>query len=125
MASGRASGTSRSSVDALLAEPRQPWQAREVSRFPASDVDLAFVVADTVPAAAVQTSLATAGGSLLERVSLFDVYRSDQLGPGRRSLAFRLRFRAQDRTLDEAALGGLRQQAIDAVVADHGAVLRS
>ena len=92
------------SVDALLAEPRRPWQAHEVSRFPASDIDLAFVVPDAVPAAAVQSTLATAAGSLVERVSLFDVYRSDQLGTGRRSLAFRLRFRAQDRTLDEAAL---------------------
>lgn len=113
------------SVDALLSEPRQPWQAREVSRFPASDVDLAFVVPDAVPASAVQETLADAAGSLVERVSLFDVYRSDQLGPSRRSLAFRLRFRAQDRTLDDAALGALRQQAIDAVVARHGATLRS
>ena len=53
------------------------------------------------------------------------MYRSDQLGPGRRSLAFRLRFRAQDRTLDETDLAALRQQAIDAVVAEHGATLRS
>ncbi len=109
------------SVDALLAEPRRPWQAHEVSRFPASDIDLAFAVPDAVPAAAVQRTLATAGGGLLERVWLFDVYRSQQLGPGRRSLAFRLRFRAPDRTLDEANLAALRQQAIDAVVAAHEA----
>ena len=113
------------SVDALLAEPRRPWQAHEVSRFPASDIDLAFAVPDAVPAAAVQRTLATAGGGLLERVWLFDVYRSQQLGPGRRSLAFRLRFRAPDRTLDEANLATLRQQAIDAVVATHEATLRS
>jgi phenylalanyl-tRNA synthetase beta chain len=113
------------SVDALLAETRRPWQAHEVSRFPASDIDLAFVVPDAVPADAVQSTLATAAGSLVEHVSLFDVYRSEQVGSGRRSLAFRLRFRAQDRTLDEAALAGLRQQAIDAVVTSHGATLRS
>jgi phenylalanyl-tRNA synthetase beta chain len=113
------------SVDALLAEPRRPWQAHEVSRFPASDIDLAFVVPDAVPAQAVQSTLATAAGSLVERVTLFDVYRSDQVGAGRRSLAFRLRFRAPDRTLDEAALAAVRQQAIDAVVGSHGATLRS
>jgi phenylalanyl-tRNA synthetase beta chain len=113
------------SVDALLAEPRRPWQAQEVSRFPASDIDLAFVVPDAVPAGAVQSTLATAAGSLVERVTLFDVYRSDQVGTGRRSLAFRLRFRAQDRTLDEAALATVRQRAIDAVVDSHGASLRS
>jgi phenylalanyl-tRNA synthetase beta chain len=113
------------SVDALLAEPGQPWQAREVSRFPASDIDLAFVVPDAVPAGAVHATLAGTGGGLLERVSLFDVYRSDQLGAAGRSLAFRLRYRAQDRTLDEAVLAELRQQAIDAVVASHRASLRS
>ena len=44
-------------------QPRRPWQAQEVSRFPASDIDLAFVVPDAVPAAAVQRTLATAAGS--------------------------------------------------------------
>ena len=58
-------------------------------------------------------------------MTLFDVYRSDQVGAGRRSLAFRLRFRAPDRTLDEADLAAVRQQAIDAVVGSHGATLRS
>ncbi len=113
------------SVDALLAEPRQPWQAHEVSRFPASDIDLAFVVADTVPARAIRDTLTEAGGDLLERAWLFDVYRSQTLGPGRRSLAFRLRFRAQDRTLDDSDLATIRQRAIDAVVAAHGAELRA
>jgi phenylalanyl-tRNA synthetase beta chain len=113
------------SVDALLAEGRRPWQAHEVSRFPASDIDLAFVVPDAVPAGEVRRTLEAAAGSLVERVSLFDVYRSEQVGTGRRSLAFRLRFRAPDRTLDEAALAALRQQAIDAVVSSHGATLRT
>ncbi len=113
------------SVDALLSEPRRPAQAREVSRFPASDVDLAFVVDERVPAAALHATLAGAGGDLLEHVWLFDAYRSAQLGPGRRSLAFRLRFRAHDRTLADTDLAAVRQRAIDAVVAGHGAELRA
>ena len=55
---------------------------------------------------------------------LFDVFRSDALGAGRRSLAFALRFRAPDRTLTDAEVAALRQRAIDAVVAAHGAELR-
>lgn len=113
------------SVEALLSEPRLPRQAREVSRFPAGDIDLAFVADDVVPAAAIHGTLTAAGGDLLENVWLFDNYRSDQLGPGKRSLAFRLRFRAQDRTLDDTDLAVLRQRAIDAVVAAHGAELRA
>ncbi len=46
-----------------------------MSRFPSSDVDLAFVVDEAVPAAAVETTLRRAGGELLESLALFDVYR--------------------------------------------------
>jgi phenylalanyl-tRNA synthetase beta chain len=113
------------SMDALLAEPRQSRQAREVSRFPASDMDLAFLVPEPVAAGAVRATLQAAGGELLEAVWLFDVYRGEQVGRGRRSLAFRLRFRALDRTLGDTELAVVRQRAIDAVVAAHGAELRA
>jgi phenylalanyl-tRNA synthetase beta chain len=113
------------SVDALLAQPRRPNQAREVSRFPASDMDLAFVVAETVPAGTVAATLREAGGDLLESVWLFDVYRGGRLAVGQRSLAFRLRFRALNRTLDDTELAAARRRAIDAVVSAYGAELRS
>jgi phenylalanyl-tRNA synthetase beta chain len=112
-------------VDALLAGTRTDWLARPVSRFPASSVDLAFVIADTIPAAALQTTLAAAGGELLEDVALFDVFRSETLGPDKISLAFALRFRALDRTLTDEEVRVLRQKCIDAVVSTHAADLRS
>ena len=65
-----------------------------------------------------------AGGSSLESVRCFDVFRSGSLGPGRVSLAFALRFRAGDRTLTDEEVGGLRQACIDTVVSTHGAELR-
>ena len=76
------------------------------------------------PATCMRT-LREAGGELLETVALFDVFRSDALGAGKVSLAFALRFRALDRTLTDAEVGELRQTCIDAVVAAHGAELRS
>jgi phenylalanyl-tRNA synthetase beta chain len=112
-------------VDALLAQPRRPLVAREVSRYPASDVDLAFVVPESTAAAAVLATLREAGGGLLEDVWLFDVYRGAQVGEGRRSLAFRLRFRALDHTLDEGELADARHAAIDAVGRAHGGELRA
>jgi phenylalanyl-tRNA synthetase beta chain len=112
-------------VDALLAQPRQPLIAREVSRYPASDVDLAFLTAESVPAASVRATLNEAGGELLEDVWLFDVYRGEQVGAGRRSLAFRLRFRALDHTLEDSELAAARQGAIAAVAQAHGAELRT
>ena len=62
-----------------------------VSKFPSSDIDLAFVVDDAVPAAAVQATLRHAGGALLESLALFDVYRGVGAGESARSLAYRLR----------------------------------
>jgi phenylalanyl-tRNA synthetase beta chain len=96
-----------------------------VSRFPSSDVDLAFVVADDVPAARVEETLRAAGGELLVDIRLFDVYRGERLGQGRRSLAYRLRFNAADHTLTDAEVGGLRQRCIDAVESSWPAHLRS
>jgi phenylalanyl-tRNA synthetase beta chain len=96
-----------------------------VSRFPSSDVDLAFVVADSVAAGAVARTLQAAGGDLLESLDLFDVYRGPGLSEGTRSLAYRLRFCALDRTLTDADIGGLRTGCIEAVERAHGAALRA
>jgi phenylalanyl-tRNA synthetase beta chain len=111
-------------LDALARGPRGDRQFRPPSSFPPSAIDLAFVVSDDVWAAQVVATLQAAGGELLESVRCFDEFRSDQLGEGRRSLAFALRFRAPDRTLTDVEVAELRQRAIDAVVATHGAELR-
>jgi phenylalanyl-tRNA synthetase beta chain len=108
----------------LLGANRRTILAVPVSRYPSSGIDLAFVVADTVPAGAVLATLRETGGDLLESVSVFDTFRSDAIGPGRVSLAFTLRFRAPDRTLTDAEVATLRRRAVDAVVAAHGAELR-
>jgi phenylalanyl-tRNA synthetase beta chain len=111
-------------LDALLDAPRRDRTFRAPSRFPASTIDLAFVVADTVAAADVMRTLRAAVGDVLEDVRTFDTFSSDAMGEGRRSLAFALRFRAPDRTLTDADVGALRQTAIAAVEAAHGAELR-
>ncbi|MGH9025436.1 MAG: phenylalanine--tRNA ligase subunit beta [Acidimicrobiia bacterium] len=111
---------------ALYDGTRREQQFREVSTFPPSSIDLAFVVAESVPAAAVRSTLRTAAGELLEEVRLFDTFRSEGLqAEGRKSMAFALRFRASDRTLTEAEVGDLRNRAIDAVTREHGAELRA
>jgi phenylalanyl-tRNA synthetase beta chain len=111
-------------LGALVSARQEPRTARPISRFPASTIDLAFVVADTVPAGDVEATLRRSGGDVLERVDLFDVFRSDALGAGRVSLAFSVRFRAPDRTLTDDEVGRLRRACIDAVAAAHNAQLR-
>ena len=112
-------------LEHLLTEvPRREPVSRPVSRFPASDIDLAFVVDDDVPAAAVEAKLREGGGELLVDIRLFDVFRGPQLGPGRRSLAYRLRFNALDRTLTDEEVGDIRRRAIEAVESSLPAQLR-
>jgi phenylalanyl-tRNA synthetase beta chain len=112
-------------LDALTRAARVDREFHPLSSFPPSVIDLAFVVGDDVRAAQVIATLQTALGDLLESVRCFDEFRSEQLGEGRRSLAFALRFRAPDRTLTVAEVGELRQRGIDAVVAAHAADLRT
>jgi phenylalanyl-tRNA synthetase beta chain len=95
-----------------------------VSRFPSSDIDLAFVVADEHPADVVAEALRVAGGDLLESVQLFDVYRGAGMDEGTRSLAYHLRFCAADRTLTDEEVGALRAQCIEAMSEGFGAILR-
>ena len=111
-------------LGALLAADRRLAPYRAPSRYPSSDVDLAFTVPDEVSADEVSATIAEAGGELLAFVTLFDVFRSDQLGEGHRSLAFTLRFEAPDRTLNDAEVAKARQSCIDAVTNTHNASLR-
>ncbi len=109
---------------ALHAAPRRSPIAEEVSRFPSSDIDLAFIVADEVPAGDVLTTLRAAAGELLVGSELFDVYRGNGVPEASRSLAFSLRFCALDRTLTDAEVGAGRSACIAAVEQAHGATLR-
>jgi phenylalanyl-tRNA synthetase beta chain len=86
----------------LLLEARAPLQTITTpSRFPPSDRDIAIVVDEDAPHADVAAVIRDAGRPLLERVELFDVYRGEPIPPGRKSLAFALRYRASDRTLED------------------------
>jgi phenylalanyl-tRNA synthetase beta chain len=121
---GRRVGWLEVDLGLLSAVARRPEEARPVSRFPSSDVDLALVVADDVPADRVADVLRDAGGDLLESMVLFDVFRGGSIGDDRRSLAFRLRFCADDRTLTDEEVGELRLACIEAAQRTVGAVLR-
>ena len=101
-------------VDAAVA--RGPLPAPVVSHFPPASVDVALVVEAGVPAADVEAALREGAGELLESLRLFDVFTGPQVGQGRRSLAYALRFRAPDRTLTDVDVLGAR----DAAVAEAG-----
>jgi phenylalanyl-tRNA synthetase beta chain len=110
---------------ALLSLPRRSDDMAPVSRYPSSDLDLAFAVADTEAAASIEATIRAAAGGLLEWVRLFDVFRGGSLSVGERSVAFRLRLRALDRTLTDDDLATTRRAVIEAVESRHSARLRA
>ncbi len=111
-------------LDALV-ERAQPPRAPRFSSLPVAKEDLALVVAADLPAADLAATLREGAGPLCESVRLFDLYTGEQIGAGRKSLAFALRFRAPDRTLTERETGEARDAAVRLAAERHGAVQRS
>ncbi|WP_086725706.1 phenylalanine--tRNA ligase subunit beta [Streptomyces carpinensis] len=101
-------------------------RAPRISSFPVATQDVALVVDKPVPAAEVEAALREGAGELLEAIRLFDVYENaEQLGEGRKSLAYALRFRAPDRTLTVDEASAARDAAVALAAERTGAVLRS
>ena len=97
----------------------------DVTSFPAVRQDIAVVVADDVPAERVMHIVREAGGDLLRRAEVFDVYRGEQVGEGRVSLALALEFRAPDRTLTDDEVAERRAAIADALKREAGGDLRA
>ncbi|MGW4492120.1 phenylalanine--tRNA ligase subunit beta [Streptomyces sp. NPDC004376] len=112
-------------LDALERVGDDTPQAPGISTFPVATQDVALVVDKPVPAAEVEAALRDGAGELLESIRLFDVYENaEQLGDGRKSLAYALRFRAADRTLTVDEASAARDAAVALAGERTGAVLR-
>ncbi|MFF0396355.1 phenylalanine--tRNA ligase subunit beta [Streptomyces sp. NPDC005248] len=99
-------------------------QAPRISTFPVATQDVALIVAQEVPATTVEEALRAGAGQLLESLRLFDVFTGDQIGEGKKSLAYALRFRAPDRTLTVDEATAARDAAVALAAERTGAVLR-
>ncbi len=106
-----------------------PVEAPQISPYPVATQDVALLVPESVPAAEAEAALAegvrqSEYRGLLEEVRLFDVYTGEQAGPGRKSLAYTLRFRAPDRTLTVEETTAARDAAVEEAARRLGATLR-
>lgn len=99
-------------------------QGPKISTFPVATQDVALVVDGGVPAADVEKVLREGAGELLESIRLFDVFEGEQIGEGKKSLAYALRFRAADRTLTVDEASAARDAAVALATERTGAVLR-
>ncbi len=98
--------------------------APSFSHYPVAKEDVALVVDESVTAAEVEAALREGAGECLESIRLFDVYTGPQVGEGKKSLAFALRFRAPDRTLTEHEAGAFRDAAVAVAAERLGAIQR-
>ncbi|MGL6277924.1 MAG: phenylalanine--tRNA ligase subunit beta, partial [Gaiella sp.] len=97
----------------------------DVITYPANRQDIAVVVDEAVTAGALVDTARTAGGASLRTARVFDVYRGDQVGAGRKSVALHLAFQATDRTLTDDEVATVREAIVAALAAEHGAELRA
>ncbi|MDR6557304.1 phenylalanyl-tRNA synthetase beta chain [Arthrobacter pascens] len=111
-------------ADALFEAAADVIVARHISTFPVATQDVALVVPQDVPADDVLAALREGAGELLEDVALFDVYVGKGIEDGKKSLAFGLRFRANDRTLTADEASAARESAVAVAAERFGAVQR-
>jgi phenylalanyl-tRNA synthetase beta chain len=112
-------------LDELFRESREPVIYEDVITYPAVKQDLAFAVDEDIPAGALVAAAREAVGTELYEIVPFDVYHGEQVGPGRKSIAFRVEFRSPERTLTDEEAAGLRQKIVDALRERFGAELRA
>src|SRR5947208_913917 len=112
-------------LESLFAESREPVSYEDVITYPAVRQDLAFVVPEEVEAGELVELAREAAGPELREVEIFDVYRGEQVGEGKKSIAFSVAFQSPERTLSDADAAALRQKIADTLADRFGAVLRS
>ena len=112
-------------LESLFAESREPVAYEDVITYPAVRQDLAFVVPEEVEAGELVDAAREAAGPELREVQVFDVYRGEQVGEGKKSIAFSVAFQSPERTLSDEDAARLRKAVVDAVKAKFGAELRA
>jgi phenylalanyl-tRNA synthetase beta chain len=111
-------------LDLLISLIPARYEVCPVSPYPPVLEDLAIVVDEAVPAERVVEVIRQGGGRMITTITLFDVYRSEQIGKGKKSLAYSLAYQAPDKTLTDRDVAQIRQRIIRKLDQDLGAYLR-
>jgi phenylalanyl-tRNA synthetase beta chain len=112
-------------LEHLFAESREPVTYEDVITFPALRQDLAFTVPEDVTAGELVEAAREAAGTELREIGVFDVYRGEQVGEGKKSIAFRIAFQSPERTLSDEDAAALRERIVSRLADRFGAELRA
>ena len=112
-------------MDAILALVPALYEVSSVPEFPPILEDLALVVDENLPAERVAELIRQTGGKVVSSVHLFDVYRGEKIGSGKKSLAYSITYQANDKTLSDKDVAGIRTHILRRLEHELGALLRS
>ncbi len=112
-------------LDALLSLIPERYESRPVPAYPPVLEDLALVVDESLPAERVAEVIRQAGGKILADVRLFDLYRGEKIGAGKKSLAYSLTYQAANKTLTDKDVAGIRTRILRRLEQELDATLRS
>jgi phenylalanyl-tRNA synthetase beta chain len=112
-------------LEELFAASHEPVTYEDVITYPAVRQDLAFAVPEELPAGDLVAAAREAAGPALREARVFDVYRGEQVGEGRKSVALRVAFQSPERTLSDEDAAALREQIVEALRERFGAELRA
>ncbi len=96
-----------------------------VPEYPPVLEDIALIVDESIPASRVEALIRQTGGKSVTNVRLFDVYRGNQIGEGKKSLAYNLTYQASDKTMTDAEAAAIRNRIVKRLEQETGAKLRS
>ncbi|AIC95235.1 phenylalanine--tRNA ligase subunit beta [Shouchella lehensis] len=112
-------------IEPLFNQANQMVLYQGVPKFPSIGRDIALVVDQHIPVADLTTVIEEAGGSLLKQVNLFDLYEGEHLEDGKKSVAFSLTYRHNERTLTDEEVQEQHEQVLQALTDTYQATLRS
>jgi phenylalanyl-tRNA synthetase beta chain len=111
--------------DRLLQYARRDFTVRSLPRFPSVERDVAFIVEDALPAQRIVDWIGQKRFPLVDGVRVFDEYRGVQIGEGKKSLAYAISYRAEDRTLTDSEVNEVHRELVEGVVRAFGAQVRA
>jgi len=112
-------------LDLLLTFVPHSMQFRPPAKYPPVERDIAVVVDETIPSSRIREIIASYPSTLIEDVSLFDYFTGGSIPKGRKSIAFNVLYRAQDRTLTDAEVEELHAKLVKDVLEKSGGELRA
>jgi phenylalanyl-tRNA synthetase beta chain len=112
------------SLEAIIEAVPTLFSVRLIPTQPPILEDIALIVDESIPAAAVEALIRQTGGRTVTDVQLFDVYRGDQIGTGKKSLAYSLTYQDPTRTLTDKDAAKLRNKIVGRLAREIGAQLR-